>query len=46
MTHPALIKMLEKYDLSNSNSNYGALIEMKLWSKEFFITVVENIKFR
>ncbi|MDD2780028.1 nucleotidyl transferase AbiEii/AbiGii toxin family protein [Sulfuricurvum sp.] len=28
MTHPALIKMLEKYDLSNSNSSYDALREI------------------
>ncbi len=25
MTHPALLKMLEKYDLTNSNSSYDAL---------------------
>ena len=25
MTHPALIKMLEKYDLTNSNSSYDNL---------------------
>ncbi len=28
MTHPALIKMLEKYDLTNSNSSYDALREI------------------
>lgn len=28
MTHPALIKMLEKYDLSNSNSSFDALREI------------------
>ena len=28
MNHPALIKMLEKYDLSNSNSSYDALREI------------------
>lgn len=28
MTHPALIKMLEKYDLSSSNSSYDALREI------------------
>ena len=28
MTYPALIKMLEKYDLSNSNSSYDALREI------------------
>jgi len=28
MTHPALLKMLEKYDLSNSNSSYDALREI------------------
>jgi len=28
MTHPALMKMLEKYDLSNSNSSYDALREI------------------
>ncbi len=28
MTHPALIKMLQKYDLSNSNSSYDALREI------------------
>ncbi len=28
MTHPALIKMLEKYDLMNSNSSYDALREI------------------
>ena len=28
MIHPALIKMLEKYDLSNSNSSYDALREI------------------
>ncbi|MGE4510745.1 MAG: nucleotidyl transferase AbiEii/AbiGii toxin family protein, partial [Sulfurimonadaceae bacterium] len=28
MTHPALMKMLEKYDLTNSNSSYDALREI------------------
>lgn len=28
MTHPALIKMLQKYDLTNSNSSYDALREI------------------
>src|SRR5574344_118047 len=28
MTHPALLKMLEKYDLTNSNSSYDALKEI------------------
>ena len=28
MTHPALMKMLEKYDLSNSNSSFDALREI------------------
>ncbi|DAB32466.1 MAG TPA: hypothetical protein CFH79_03715 [Sulfurospirillum sp. UBA11407] len=28
MTHPALIKMLEKYDLSNSNASFDALREI------------------
>ena len=28
MTHPALVKMLEKYDLTNSNSSYDALREI------------------
>jgi len=28
MTHPALFKMLQKYDLSNSNSSYDALREI------------------
>ena len=28
MTHPALLKMLEKYDLTNSNSSYDALREI------------------
>ncbi len=28
MTHPALIKMIEKYDLSNSNSSFDALREI------------------
>lgn len=28
MTHPALIKMLEKYDLTNSNSSHDALREI------------------
>ncbi len=28
MTHPALLKMLEKYDLSNSDSSYDALREI------------------
>lgn len=28
MTHPALVKMLEKYDLSNSNSSFDALREI------------------
>jgi predicted nucleotidyltransferase component of viral defense system len=28
MTHPALIKMLDKYDLSNSNNSYDALREI------------------
>ena len=48
MTHPALIKMLEKYDLTNSNSSYDALrqILQKIAAflyKQYQIKILNNL---
>jgi len=42
MTHPALLKILEKYDLTNSNSSYDALVngEVKIGSMKAVMLIL------
>ena len=47
MTHPAILNMLERYDLTNADSSYPFIRdsrELDLWSAQFFMQVIQQIK--